>query len=131
MALSTLRSPPAKGPALPGHEVPEMGRKSTKQLTETEFKKLRPHLSALKERSIEIAHEHLVNGRLQTAIAEEHGITKKAVSQIIGNVWEVFLDKGARPDGWVSFDVCLPPAMADAVKQMERTALMNARRGKR
>lgn len=108
-----------------------MGRKSTKQLTETEFKKLRPHLSSLKERSIEIAYEHLVKGRLQTELAEEHGITKKAVSQIIGNVWEVFMQKGVRPAGWISFDVCLPPEMAEAVKQMERTALMGLRKGKR
>ena len=108
-----------------------MGRKSTKQLTQTEFTRLRPHLSGLKERSIEIAYEHLVKGRLQIEIAEEYGITKKAVSQIIGRVWEVFIERGTRPPGWVSFDVCLPPEMAQAVKQMERTALMGLRKRKR
>lgn len=108
-----------------------MGRRSTKQLTETEFEKLRPHLGGMKQRSIEIAYEHLVKGRLQTEIAEEHAITKKAVSQIIGHVWRVFMRKGSRPPGWISFDVCLPPEMAEAVQQMERMALMSLRKGKR
>lgn len=104
---------------------------SRKRLTETEFEGIRPHLSQMKARSIQIARAVLVDGAKQSDLAEEHGITSKAVSQMVGTVWKAFMEHGSRPEGWVKLNVTLPPEMAVAVKQMEKAALEAAKDGKK
>lgn len=101
-----------------------------KTLTHSEFESIRQHLSQMKARSIDIAYDVLVNGAKQTDLAEKHGITTKAVSQMVGTVWKTFLEHGSRPKGWVSLDVCLPPEMAKVVKQMEEAALQTVKEKK-
>lgn len=96
---------------------------TTKKLTKTEFDSIRPHLTNKKQRTIDIAFGVLVEGNSQTSYAEKFGITTKAVSQMVKSVWEVFLEHGKRPKDWVPVDVVLPPAMAEAVKEMEKAAL--------
>jgi hypothetical protein len=104
---------------------------SQKKLTEAEFEELKPHLSQMKARSIEIAKAALVRGEKQADLAEKHGITNKAVSQMVGAVWKAFLEHGSRPDGWVTLNVALPPEMAVVVKQMEKAAVEAAKDGKK
>jgi len=96
---------------------------SRKKLTEKEFEEIRPYLSQMKARSIDIARDVLVNEAKQTDLAAKHNITPKAVSQMVIAVWNVFVEHGSRPAGWVKMSVSLPPEMAVVVKQMEKAAL--------
>ena len=93
-----------------------------KRLTAQEFAAIRPYLSRLKGRNVHALQQILVDGRTQTEIARELGITNKAVSQMVSRVWQFHIDHGERPNGWTSISVTLPPDMADMVKDMERKA---------
>lgn len=99
-----------------------------KRLTAQEFAAIRPYLKRLKERNIQAIYEHLVDGRQQTELAEELGVTKKAVSQMVGKVWALHVAHGERPEGWTSISVTLPNEMAEIVKDMERRARENLTR---
>jgi plasmid maintenance system antidote protein VapI len=96
-----------------------------KRLTAQEFETVRPHLKRVKPQNVQAIYEHLVDGRQQTELAEELGITKKAVSQMVSKVWALHIKYGERPDGWTSISVTLPNDMADVVKDMERRARAN------
>jgi predicted transcriptional regulator len=101
-----------------------------KRLTAQEFETIRPYLSSRsKDRNIQAIYEHLVDGRKQTDIADELGITKKAVSQMVNKVWQLHIERGERPDGWTSISVTLPADMAEMVKDMERKARENLTKG--
>ncbi|EBS5600544.1 hypothetical protein DUQ00_22055 [Salmonella bongori] len=100
-----------------------------KSLTETEFEAIRPYLTRMKERNITAVKDYLVNGKKQIAIAEELGVTKKAVSQMVNKAWQIHLEKGITPEGWVTFNVTLPEGMADVVKQMEKQARATQQKG--
>lgn len=99
-----------------------------KRLTAQEFATIRPYLKRLKERNIQAIYEHLVDGRQQTELAEELGVTKKAVSQMVSKVWALHVAHGERPEGWTSISVTLPNEMAEIVKDMERRARENLTR---
>ncbi|WP_406798102.1 MULTISPECIES: TrfB-related DNA-binding protein [Brevibacillus] len=71
---------------------------------------MRPYLKRLKERNIQSIYEHLVDGRQQTELADELGIKKKAVSQMVSKVWALHIEHGERPDGWTSISVTLGAA---------------------
>lgn len=103
--------------------------RTKKRLTAKEFDTLRPHLARLKERNIEAIRQILVNGRMQTEVADELGITKKAISQMVGKAWQAHIDHGDRPEGWASISVTLPSDMAEIVKDMERKARANLTKG--
>ncbi|EJW9057436.1 hypothetical protein OC180_004389 [Salmonella enterica] len=96
-----------------------------KRLTASEFNGIRPFLTRMKERNISAVYEHLVDGKKQTDIAEELGVTKKAVSQMVNKAWALHVEKGITPEGWVTMDVTLPAEMAEIVKQMELQARKN------
>ena len=100
-----------------------------KRLTAQEFETLLPFLSRLKERNVRALHQVLVVGRMQTEIAGELGVTNKAVSQMVSRAWQLHINHGERPDGWMSISVTLPPDMADMVKDMERKARENLTKG--
>lgn len=108
---------------------PEMG--SQKKLTDAEFEEIRPHLSQMKARSIDIAKAVLVDGKKQVDLAHLHQISTKAVSQMVIAVWNVFVERGSRPEGWVQLNVALPPEMAAVVKQMENAAVKAAQESKK
>ncbi|MDG5826874.1 transcriptional regulator KorA (plasmid) [Xylella fastidiosa subsp. pauca] len=103
--------------------------RSKKRLTAQEFETLRPYLSRLKERNVEAIRQILVEGRQQTDVADELGVTKKAVSQMVGKAWQAHIEHGERPAGWISISVTLPPDMAELVKDMERKARANLTKG--
>lgn len=96
-----------------------------KRLTAQEFATIRPYLKRLKPRNVQAIYEHLVDGRQQTELASELGVTKKAVSQMISKVWDLHVKHGERPEGWESLSVTLPADMAEVVKDMERRAREN------
>ncbi|CAE6850899.1 MAG: TrfB-related DNA-binding protein [Burkholderia gladioli] len=100
-----------------------------KRLTAQEFEAIRPYLSRLKERNVHALQQILVDGRTQTEIAGELGVTNKAVSQMVSKAWQFHIDHGERPNGWTSISVTLPPDMADMVKDMERKARENLTKG--
>lgn len=104
---------------------------SQKKLTDAEFEEIRPHLSQMKARSIDIAKAVLVDGKKQVDLAHLHQISTKAVSQMVIAVWNVFVERGSRPEGWVQLNVALPPEMAAVVKQMENAAVKAAQEGKK
>lgn len=103
--------------------------RTKKRLTAQEFETLRPYLSRLKERNVEAIRQILVEGRQQTDVADELGVTKKAVSQMVGKAWQAHIEHGERPEGWTSISVTLPPDMAELVKDMERKARANLTKG--
>ncbi|CAH0445346.1 TrfB transcriptional repressor protein [Ralstonia syzygii subsp. syzygii] len=103
--------------------------RTKKRLTTQEFETLRPYLFRLKERNVEAIRQILVEGRQQTDVADELGVTKKAVSQMVGKAWQTHIEHGERPEGWTSISVTLPPDMAELVKDMERKARANLTKG--
>ena len=96
--------------------------RSKKRLTAQEFETLRPYLSRLKERNVHALQQIFVDGRTQTKIAGELGVTNKAVSQMVKKAWQFHIDHGERPNGWTCISVTLPPDLADMVKDIERKA---------
>lgn len=96
-----------------------------KRLTAQEFETIRPKLKRFKARNVQASYQHLVDGRQQNELAEELGITQKAVSQMISKVWTLHVEHGAPPRGWTSISVTLPNDMAEVVKDMERRAREN------
>jgi FixJ family two-component response regulator len=103
--------------------------RSKKRLTAQEFETIRPHLSKLKERNVQAIYQILVEGRKQADIADELGITKVWVNQMVGLAWKLHIEHGDRPEGWTSISVSLPPDMAEIVKDMERKARENLTKG--
>lgn len=93
-----------------------------RRLTARDFDGLRPFLSRMKKRNIDAVREILVDGRTQTAIAKELGISDKAVSRLVRRVWALHVEHAATPDGWESLNVTLPADLAAVVRDMERTA---------
>jgi hypothetical protein len=93
-----------------------------KRLTAQEFEVIRPYLERLKDRNVHAIHEILVGGRAQKDVAIELELSRETISQMVRKVWQLHIDRGDRPEGWVSIGVTLPPDLADLVKDMERKA---------
>jgi hypothetical protein len=98
-----------------------------KTLTETEFDALRPHLDNFEAKNVDAIRRIMVGGVKQKLIATELGVTKEAVSAMVGRVWKVHLEHGARPEGWETVHVTLPPEYALVVRNMAEIA--HARKG--
>lgn len=96
-----------------------------KQLTEEEFARLVPHLS--KRANAKALHAVMVEGRTQAEVARDEGISRKAVSQSVGRAWQLHIERGDRPEGWVRVDVALPQVLADVVYEMVRKARADLR----
>ncbi|GGM31407.1 hypothetical protein GCM10009425_47590 [Pseudomonas asuensis] len=95
-------------------------------LSPEEFDLLRPHFGARwKPANIEAMRQILVEGCKQKDIAAELDVTEKAVSQMVKKTYEMHVKYGAKPSGWVTVFVTLPPELAEHVKQMEHTAREN------
>ena len=60
-----------------------------RRLTEAEFASVRPLLKISEER-INAAYAAMVEGRSMTAISEEAGWCRQAVSKVVGVVWKTF-----------------------------------------
>ena len=96
--------------------------RGNKRLTAQEFEVIRPYLERLKDRNIYAIQEILVEGRAQKNIAVELNLSRETVSQMVGKVWQLHIDRGDRPEGWISIGVTLPPDLAEMVKDIERKA---------
>ena len=99
--------------------------RKNKRLTTEEFEAIRPHLARMKERNVEAIRAILVEGRPQKDVAAELDVSAVAVSSMVRSAWEYHITHGARPEGWISVSVVLPPEMAQLVKEMERNAREN------
>jgi predicted DNA-binding protein (UPF0251 family) len=108
---------------LPRHGKVRM--RKNKRLTTEEFDAIRPHLARMKDRNVEAIRAILVEGRPQKDVALELDVSAVAVSSMVCSAWDYHITHGARPEGWVSVSVVLPPEMAQLVKEMERNAREN------
>ena len=99
--------------------------RSNKRLKADEFEALLPYLERLGDRNVKGARAIMVDGRQQNQVAAEMGVSKATASAVVCRVWELHLEHGTRPIGWVSVSVALPPDLAEVVKDMERKALEN------
>ena len=93
-------------------------------MTAQEFDELRPRLGRLSLDTVELAREVLVNGKTQSDVAREHGLTRQRVS---GMVSRVIAAANEIPRGWEKVEVWLPPALAEEVRKMEADAKAEAR----
>ncbi len=93
---------------------------SRKKLTLDEFEKIRPHLARVESRKVEAVRRVLVEGVLQKNVAAEMKLSTVTISTLVSRAWQVHLDHGERPDGWVAVETVLPPEIADAVLELAR-----------
>ena len=95
-----------------------------KRLSDDEWAALLPLLSQAhtSERSVTVIHDVLVVGRPQSIVADEHGLSRAAISRIIKEAWDLNTRCGLRPLGWVNVNVSLPPEDAEHVYDMVRRA---------
>lgn len=90
---------------------------SEKRLTEDQFQRAIKGLS-MAPKSIEMVRAVLVEGRKQTEVAKEHGLTKGTVSQAVAKVW----DTSQVPPGFERVEAVLPAVQAYQVKQWAKAA---------
>jgi FixJ family two-component response regulator len=97
--------------------------RSNKRLKADEFEALLPYLERLGDRNVKAARSIMVDGRQQSQVAAELGVSKSSASAVVCRVWNLHLEHGTRPIGWVRVSVVLPQDLAEVVKDMERKAL--------
>lgn len=90
---------------------------SEKRLTEEQFRQAIKGLR-MADKTIEMVRSVLVDGRVQTVVAKEHGLTKGAVSQAVAKVWET----SQVPPGFERVEAVLPAVQAYQVKQWAKAA---------
>ena len=88
-----------------------------KRLTEDQFQVATDGLS-MRQKNIDIARAVLVEGRKQSELATEYGLTKGAVSQVVAKVWEA----SQVPEGYERVSVVLPEFQAFQAKQWAAAA---------
>jgi len=93
-----------------------------KNLTETDFETIKPYLTRLKECNVAAIHKILVSNVPQKLVAAELGVTAKAVSQMVGKAWQLYVAHGGAPEGLVRVDVWLTPDVAEMVIDMAHKA---------
>ena len=92
--------------------------KNKKRLTEFEFESIRVHLGKFSGKNIDAIRQILVCGVMQKDIALELGMTKEAVSAMVGRAWKAHLQHGRRPPGWRTVEVVLPAEYADVIEDL-------------
>lgn len=100
---------------------------SRKKLTAEEFEQILPHLDRFDKKNIAAIRRVLVTGDKQKDVAAELGLTKEAMSAMVGRAWKVHLEHGDRPEGWVKVEAVLPPYMAELVQEMVKIARRKAK----
>lgn len=89
------------------------------KMTATFFDELRPRLGRLTDETIDIAREVLVEGKSQSDVARNHGLSRQRVSSMVKSVISAANEV---PRDWQRVEVWLPPNLADKVRQMEADA---------
>ena len=102
--------------------------KNKKRLTEREFESIRVHLRKFSNKNISAVHRILVGGAMQKEIALELGMSKEAVSAMVGRVWKAYLQHGPRPPNWRTVEVVLPSEYADVVEDLANILGTRARK---
>ncbi len=101
------------------------------QITPQDFETLKAHMGPRwKVANVEAVRQVLVEGRKQKDIANELGVTEKAVSQMVKKAYDLHEEHGTAPAGWVTVFATLPPDLAEHVRIMEQTARASLNRGK-
>ena len=98
------------------------------KMTAKEFDELRPRLGRLSLDTVDLAREVLVNGKTQSNVAREYGLSRQRVN---GMVSRVIAAANEIPLGWKRVDVWLPPDLAEEVQKMEANAKAATRRRKK
>ena len=89
-----------------------------KQLTGNQFRLATEGLP-MGQKNIAIARAVLVEGRKQSELAAQYGLTKGAVSQVVAKVWQA----SQVPAGYERVSVVLPEFQAFQVKQWAAAAV--------
>ena len=89
------------------------------KMTAAAFDDLRPRLGRLTEETIDIAREVLVEGKSQSDVARERGLSRPRVSSMVKSVVSA---ANEIPREWQRVEVWLPPDLAEQVRQMEADA---------
>lgn len=82
-----------------------------KRLTPQDFDRVAAK-TRLKDRAREMARAVLVDGRAQTDVATQHGMSKQCVGQAVSAIKRAYSKMAARGSGWVTVALELPEALA-------------------
>ena len=101
--------------------------RAKRRLTEAQFDSVRPFLG-ISEKRVRSAYEAMVLGKSMTAISQEAGWCKQAVSKAVGIVWEAHQrlqeGRGTRkskrltllPPGWTEVTLVAPDDVVEKIK---------------
>ncbi|MGI4720999.1 MAG: TrfB-related DNA-binding protein [Janthinobacterium lividum] len=92
--------------------------RNKKRLSAMHFESIRAHLGNFEKKNVIALRRILVDGTKQKDIAIELGMSKEAVSAMVGRAWRIFLKHGQRPDGWRTLEVTLPSEYADVIEEL-------------
>lgn len=95
--------------------------RSKKRLTATHFESIRGYLGNFDKKNVDALRRVLVEGTRQKDIAEELGLSKEAVSAMVGRCWKIYLRYGVKRDGWKTVEVTLPVEYADVIEELANT----------
>lgn len=92
--------------------------RNKKRLSATHFESIQTHLGNFEKKNINALRRILVDGTKQKDIALELGMSKEAVSAMVGRAWKISLRYGQRPEGWRTLEVTLPSEYADVIEEL-------------
>lgn len=98
-----------------------------KRLTRAEFDKAISSLPRkLKASNVEISKSILVEGRKQSDMVLETGLSRTAIAAMTKKVREAHEQHGQPPAGWERIELCVPSSMVSMLKAMEEEARKQA-----
>ena len=92
-------------------------------MSPNKFEAARKRFGRLSDETIEMARLVLVEGKGQTEIAKQYGLSRQRVSLAVKQVNSAIEDI---PKGWVKLEIWMPSAMANRVKKMADEARKSA-----
>lgn len=78
--------------------------------------------SRMEAKSLDVARQVLVLGKSQSEVADEHGLSRQWVSEIVKKLMVLAQKLEDIPPGWVKDTAILPLSDWKTVRQLERTA---------
>ena len=103
------------------------------RLTESEWRRLLPHIQRLRQHRREAAYKHLVKGMSLGLAGEAHGMSRQNVFNVIKTV-EKYLARiqasdtqsaGPVPKGWVRLEVVVPRRLAATARRLVSALVQN------
>lgn len=92
--------------------------RNRKRLTATDFESIRAYLGNFEKKNVSALRRILVDGAMQKDLATELGLSKEAVSAMVGRAWKIYLQHGRKPAGWRTVEVTLPAEYADVFEEL-------------